>query len=262
LNAGIVAAAKHLRKGGSLDAAEGICTTDTFIKEYAVEVIVGNIPVRIGGIAKGSGMIAPNMATMLAFVTTDANLSHSLLNKTLQRATEISFNRITVDGDTSTNDMVLVLANGKADNALLKENSPAYTHFYKAFEHVLTVLSKLIVKDGEGATKFVEVTVKGALSRKEAEQAGRTICYSRRRCELGENSCRRRQVGDIFQSGQNGNLFRRPACPRQELQFFFLGRKSKRNSAAERNYDNRRLAWRQSFRDVMDMRSVERLYRY
>ena len=90
----------------------------------------------------------------------------------------MSFNRITVDGDMSTNDMVLVLANGKADNALLKEHSPAYTHFYKAFEHVLTVLSKLIVKDGEGATKFVEVTVKGALSRKEAEQAGRTICNS------------------------------------------------------------------------------------
>jgi glutamate N-acetyltransferase/amino-acid N-acetyltransferase len=178
LNAGIVAAAKHLRKGGSLDAAEGICTTDTFIKEYAVEVIIGKVPVRIGGIAKGSGMIAPNMATMLAFVTTDANLSHSLLNKTLQRATEMSFNRITVDGDTSTNDMVLVLANGKADNALLKENSPAYTHFYKAFEHVLTVLSKLIVKDGEGATKFIEVTVKGSQSRKQAEQAGRTICNS------------------------------------------------------------------------------------
>jgi len=178
VNAGIVAAAKRLRKEGHLDAAEGICTTDTFVKEYAVEVNIGRVPVRIGGVAKGSGMIAPNMATMLAFVTTDANLSHSLLNKTLQRATEMSFNRITVDGDTSTNDMVLVLANGKAGNVSLKENSPAYTHFYKAFEHVLTVLSKLIVKDGEGATKLIEVTVKGSQSKKEAEQAGRTICNS------------------------------------------------------------------------------------
>ena len=107
IKAGIVAAARHLRKGGNRDAAEGICTTDTFIKEYAVEVIIGNVPVRIGGTAKGSGMIAPNMATMLAFVSTDANISHPLLKKTLQRATEVSFNRITVDGDTSTNDMVL-----------------------------------------------------------------------------------------------------------------------------------------------------------
>lgn len=178
LSAGIVAASKHLRKEGNRNAAEGICTTDTFIKEYAVEVSIGNVPVRIGGVAKGSGMIAPNMATMLAFLTTDANISHPLLKKTLQHATEMSFNRITVDGDTSTNDMVLVLANGKSGNASLQENSPAYTEFYQAFEHVLTVLSKLIVKDGEGATKFVEVTVKGSSSKKEAEAAGRTICNS------------------------------------------------------------------------------------
>ena len=178
IKTGIIAAAKHLRKGGNLDAAEGICTTDTFIKEYAVEVIIGNVPVRIGGTAKGSGMIAPNMATMLAFVSTDANISHPLLKKTLLRATDMSFNRITVDGDTSTNDMVLVLANKKAANAPLEENSPSYKLFYKAFEHVLAVLSKMIVKDGEGATKFVEVTVKGAVSKKEAEAAGRTICNS------------------------------------------------------------------------------------
>ena len=178
MNAGIVAASEHLRKEGNGDAAEGICTTDTFIKEYAVELKIGKAPVRIGGIAKGSGMIAPNMATMLAFVTTDANISHSLLKKTLRLATETSFNRIIVDGDTSTNDMVLVLANRKADNALLEENSPAYTRFYKAFEHVLAVLSKLIVKDGEGATKFIELTVRGAQSKKDAEQAGRTVCNS------------------------------------------------------------------------------------
>jgi glutamate N-acetyltransferase / amino-acid N-acetyltransferase len=178
MNAGIAAAAKHVRKDGNLDAAEGICTTDTFIKEYAVEVIIEDVPVRVGGIAKGSGMIAPNMATMLAFVTTDANISHSLLKKTLERATEMSFNRITVDGDTSTNDMVLVLANKKAGNALLEEHSPSYQLFYKTFEHVLVVLSKMIVKDCEGATKFVEITVRGARTKKEAKAAGQTICNS------------------------------------------------------------------------------------
>ncbi len=178
MNLGIVAASKHLRKAGNVDAAEGICTTDTFVKEFAVEAKIGNVPVRIGGVAKGSGMIAPNMATMLAFVTTDANISHSLLKKTLQRATEVSFNRITVDGDTSTNDMVLVLANKKAGNESLKDHTSAYTLFYKAFEHVLVALSKMIVKDGEGATKLIEVTVKGAQSKKEAEAAGRTICNS------------------------------------------------------------------------------------
>jgi len=178
VNEGIIAASKQLRKEGNTDAAEGICTTDTFIKEYAVEVKIAGMPVRIGGMAKGSGMIAPNMATMLAFVTTDADISHSLLKKTLQRAAATSFNRITVDGDTSTNDMVLVLANKKAANNELSENSPSYVLFYRAFEHVLVVLSKMIVTDGEGATKFVEVNVQGAQSTKEAESAGRTICNS------------------------------------------------------------------------------------
>lgn len=175
---GIAAAAKQLHAEGNTDAAEAIGTTDTFIKEIAVEVSIGNVPVRIGGMAKGSGMIAPNMATMLAFVTTDAKISHSLLAKTLSRATKMSFNRITVDGDTSTNDMVLALANGRANNAFLKEGSSSYETFYRAFEHVLTILSKMIVKDGEGATKFIEVIVKGAQSEKEAESAGLTICNS------------------------------------------------------------------------------------
>ncbi|HTR81166.1 MAG TPA: bifunctional glutamate N-acetyltransferase/amino-acid acetyltransferase ArgJ [Bacteroidota bacterium] len=175
---GISLATAELSTTGNNAAAEGICTTDTFAKEIAVEVSIGGVPVRIGGIAKGSGMIMPNMATMLAFVTTDAKISHSLLTKTLRRATDRSFNRITVDGDTSTNDMVLALANGKADNPLLKENSSAYSSFYTAFEYVLTVLSKMIVQDGEGATKFVEVVVNGARTEQDAEAAGRTICNS------------------------------------------------------------------------------------
>ena len=178
LTAGIGEATQNLRIDGNKDAAEGICTTDTFIKEYAVEIEIGDVPVKIGGIAKGSGMIAPNMATMLAFITTDVNISHDLLARTLKRAADLSFNRITVDGDTSTNDMVLVLANGMAGNRTLKEGTADYALFFDAFVHVLTVLSKMIVKDGEGATKFVEVTVKGSPSRKAAEQACRTICNS------------------------------------------------------------------------------------
>ncbi|MDD8019008.1 MAG: bifunctional glutamate N-acetyltransferase/amino-acid acetyltransferase ArgJ, partial [Bacteroidota bacterium] len=175
---GIYDAAKFLSKDGNDDAAEGICTTDTFQKEFAVEFEIGGVPVRIGGIAKGSGMIAPNMATMLAFVTTDAKISYSLLRKSFKQANDKSFNRITVDGDTSTNDMALILANGKAENKEIKEGTSEYKIFYAALEHVVIVLSKLIVKDGEGATKFVEITVSGAKSMAEAEVACRTICNS------------------------------------------------------------------------------------
>ncbi len=175
---GIYDAAKILSKDGNDDAAEGICTTDTFPKEFAVEFEIGGVPVRIGGIAKGSGMIAPNMATMLAFITTDAKISYSLLRKSFKQAVDKSFNRITVDGDTSTNDMALILANGKAENKDIKEGTSEYKLFYSALEHVLIVLSKLIVKDGEGATKFVEITVTGAKSTADAEVACRTICNS------------------------------------------------------------------------------------
>ena len=178
LTLGIYDAAKILNKDGNDDAAEGICTTDTFPKEFAVEIEIGGVPVRIGGIAKGSGMIAPNMATMLAFITTDVKISYSLLRKMFKQANDRSFNRITVDGDTSTNDMALILANGKAENREIKEGTSDYKLFYSAMEHVLIVLSKMIVKDGEGATKFVEVTVTGAKSVADAEVACRTICNS------------------------------------------------------------------------------------
>jgi glutamate N-acetyltransferase / amino-acid N-acetyltransferase len=175
---GVWACAKALNRKGGADAAEGICTTDTFMKEYAVEIMLGGTPVRIGGMAKGSGMIAPNMATMLAFVTTDAALPHGLLKKTLASVCDLSFNRITVDGDTSTNDMAIVLANGASGAASLTEHSADYKKFYAALKHVFIVLSKLIVKDGEGATKFIEVTVKGAGSHADADAACRTICNS------------------------------------------------------------------------------------
>ncbi|MFA5832672.1 MAG: bifunctional glutamate N-acetyltransferase/amino-acid acetyltransferase ArgJ [Bacteroidota bacterium] len=175
---GIYDAVKHLRTDGNSDAAEAICTTDTFPKEYAVEFEIGGVPVRIGGMAKGSGMIAPNMATMLAFVTTDAKISYNALKHAFAKANDMSFNRITVDGDTSTNDMSLILANGKAENTEIKEGTAGFKKFYIALEHVLIHLSKLIVKDGEGATKFVEITVTGAPSKADAEVACRTICNS------------------------------------------------------------------------------------
>ncbi len=175
---GIRDAAKALSRDGNYAAAEGICTTDTFPKEYAVEIEIGGVPVRIGGMAKGSGMIAPNMATMLAFITTDAKFSHTLLKKSFKCANDMSFNRITVDGDTSTNDMSIILSNGKAKNKQLTEGTADYKKFYTALEHVLIVLSKMVVKDGEGATKFVEMTVTGARSKSDAEIACRTICNS------------------------------------------------------------------------------------
>ncbi len=175
---GIFDAASRLSRDGNDDAAEGICTTDTFPKTCAVEFEIGGVPVRIGGIAKGSGMIAPNMATMLAFITTDVKISRPLLKKIFLQANDLSFNRITVDGDTSTNDMSIILANGKAGNREITEGSTDAKKFAAALEHVLVRLSKMIVKDGEGATKFVEVTVTGARSQKDAEAACRTICNS------------------------------------------------------------------------------------
>ena len=163
--------AGKLSKDGNADTAEAIMTTDTFPKEAAVRFTLGGRTVTIGGVAKGSGMIAPNMATMLAFVTTDIALDQALLAKALQGANNRSFNRITVDGDMSTNDMVLVLANGMARNAPITDNSEEYQLFAAALEYVLIKLAKMIAKDGEGATKLIEIMVKGAKSEEEAAQA-------------------------------------------------------------------------------------------
>lgn len=160
-------------------AAEGIMTTDTFSKELSVRVILDGVEVTIGGMAKGSGMIAPNMATMLAFITTDANITSELLNYSLRRAADRSFNRITVDGDTSTNDMVLILANGMAGNKEINDPTTiSYQSFYDALEYLLVRLSKMIVLDGEGATKFVEIEVTGAATEEAAVRAARAIANS------------------------------------------------------------------------------------
>jgi glutamate N-acetyltransferase/amino-acid N-acetyltransferase len=176
---GIRTAAAVLSPRGGASAAEAITTTDTFVKEYALEFDCNGVRVTMGGMAKGSGMIAPNMATMLAFVTTDAAVSPLVLHSALSRAADRSFNRISVDGDTSTNDMVAVLANGASGALPLNEAAgPAYETFYGALEHMLVALSKMIVKDGEGATKFIEINVTGAADELSAVKAARAIANS------------------------------------------------------------------------------------
>ena len=144
------------------DAAEAIMTTDTFPKQVAVELTLDGKTARLGAIAKGSGMIAPNMATMLCFITTDAAIEHAVLQEMLRRVCWYTFNSITVDGDTSTNDMTLALANGLAGNAVINNLESADARaFEKALFSVCLHLAKEIARDGEGATKLVEVTVQG-----------------------------------------------------------------------------------------------------
>jgi glutamate N-acetyltransferase/amino-acid N-acetyltransferase len=176
---GIQSAAPLISRKGHRDAAEAIMTTDTFVKEAATRIKLDGVDVTIGGMAKGSGMIAPNMATMLAFVTTDARVSPGIMQEALRLAADRSFNRISVDGDMSTNDMVLLLANGAAGGPEISSTSdPSYAPFSEALEYVLTRLSKMIVVDGEGATKFVEVRVVEAATEQVAAQAARAIANS------------------------------------------------------------------------------------
>ncbi len=185
----IVKAVPSLIKGlsdkGSKNAASGIMTTDHAIKESAVEFLIGNKRIRIGAIAKGAGMIHPEMslgasrhATMLCFVTTDAVIAPSALRQALDSATQKSFNMITIDGDMSTNDMALVLANGMAQNKKITAKSKEFLIFSNALLSVLLTLAKLMVKDAEGATKFVEVSVLGAKNEKDARIAARKVASS------------------------------------------------------------------------------------
>jgi len=160
--AGIEAAVPKLHGETCDDAAQAIMTTDTFLKQVALEFTLSGKTVRLGAIAKGSGMIAPNMATMLGFLTTDAAIEQPVLHEMLKRVCWYTFNSITVDGDTSTNDMVLVLANGLAGNAPIDSlESADAREFEKALFSVCLFLAKEIARDGEGATKLVEVTVQG-----------------------------------------------------------------------------------------------------
>ena len=168
VESGIRAAVEQLQADGGLQAAEAIMTTDTTVKSAAYQVEIGGQTVTVGGIAKGSGMIHPNMATMLAFITTDCAIAPPLLQQALKRTVDRSYNLITVDGDTSTNDMVVVLANGAAGNQLISEENDDYRRFLLALQRVNTELSQKIVRDGEGATKFLEVTVQHAATVEDA----------------------------------------------------------------------------------------------
>ena len=169
---------RSLSKDGSCDAAEGIMTTDVKRKEIAVSFTVGGKECRIGGIAKGSGMIHPNMATMLVFITTDCNISPALLSKALSTDIQSTFNMISVDGDTSTNDMVALLANGMAGNAEITEEGEDFDVFMKALNTVNVYLCRSIAADGEGATKLIECAVSGALDEKNAKIIAKSIVCS------------------------------------------------------------------------------------
>ncbi len=170
--------ASLLSRDGSGDAASAIMTTDTKKKEIAVSFELGGKEVRLGGIAKGSGMIHPNMGTMLCFLTTDCAISPDVLQDALYEVTKVTFNRVSVDGDTSTNDTCCILASGAAENPLIDWKSEDYDVFYGALKFVCTELAKKIAGDGEGATKLVSCTVSGSRSDEAAEKLAMEVIRS------------------------------------------------------------------------------------
>ena len=178
LEAGIKAAAAELSEDGSKNAGNAIITTDTYSKACSCEVEIGGKAVRFGAIAKGSGMIQPNMATMLCYITTDANISSQLMQKALSDIVEVSFNMISVDGDMSTNDTVLVLANGASGAAEITDGSPEYEKFYATLKEICQELSKRIAADGEGATKFLTINVSGTKNFEDAKTVAMSIAKS------------------------------------------------------------------------------------
>jgi glutamate N-acetyltransferase/amino-acid N-acetyltransferase len=179
IEAGMEQLVAGLSRTGNIDAREAIMTTDTVKKEVAVQFELGGVMVSIGAMAKGSGMIHPNMATMLSFITTDCAISPAMLQKALSASVEKTYNRVSVDGDTSTNDMVVVLANGMAGNAPIEAEGPDFRTFYEALTWLNTQLARMIAKDGEGATKLIECTVEEAADEVKAlELAKGVICSS------------------------------------------------------------------------------------
>ena len=163
---------------GTDDAAEAIMTTDTRKKIIAVEFEIGGRPVRVAGVAKGSGMINPNMATMLAFITTDAAIDPELLHEALSESVKKTFNRVSVDGDTSTNDMCAVMASGLAGNGPIDRKDDAYRAFAEALTHVNTYLAKSVARDGEGATRLVSCRVFRSRSEESAEKLAKAVISS------------------------------------------------------------------------------------
>ncbi|HZK18889.1 MAG TPA: bifunctional glutamate N-acetyltransferase/amino-acid acetyltransferase ArgJ, partial [Clostridia bacterium] len=175
---GIKQSADKLRPDGGLAAAEAIMTTDTVAKEYNLSYKYRGETITVGGMAKGSGMIHPDMATMLGFITTDAAISAPLLDKALRHAADCTFNMISIDGDTSTNDMVLALANGAAGKDEITSEDEGYHNFVKALVKVCRELAVQVARDGEGATKLLEVRVVNAPTEKDARIAARAVASS------------------------------------------------------------------------------------
>ncbi len=178
MSAGVLAAVQRLSAEGGHAAAQAIMTTDTRPKEVAVSLTIGGRTVHIGGMCKGAGMIHPNMATMLCAIVTDALVAPGTLQTALIAGIEQSFNMMTVDGDTSTNDTVLLLANGVAGNPEIQEGTAAYEEFLQGLTYVATELAKKIAADGEGASKFVEITVQRARTFAEAKTVAMAIAHS------------------------------------------------------------------------------------
>lgn len=175
---GIAKAAEQLNPEGGSEAAQAIMTTDLLPKEKAVQIEIAGSTVTIGGMAKGSGMIHPNMATMLAFITTDAVIEPQTLQVAIKEAVDATFNMITVDGDTSTNDMLAVLASGAADHPSIELHSGEYHIFVAGLKEVCGTLAQAVARDGEGATTLLEVVVKNAPTLQDARLAARTVTAS------------------------------------------------------------------------------------
>lgn len=175
---GLKEAISKLSTSGGTEAAEAILTTDTKKKEIAINFKLNGEEVRIGGMAKGSGMIHPNMATMLGFITSDISIKGELLQEALKQVVEKTFNMVSIDGDTSTNDMVLLMANGFAGNKLIDKKDVDYYKFLSALQHVAEYLAKCIAKDGEGATKMIEVEAQNAVSFGNAKKVAKAVINS------------------------------------------------------------------------------------
>lgn len=188
---------------GAVDFQTAILTTDLVMKKTCYETIVDGRVVTVAGAAKGSGMIHPNMATMLAFITTDANIPSDVLQDALRSITNVSFNQITVDGETSTNDMVIVMASGLAGNEPLSPQHPDWANFYEALRQTCEHLAKQIARDGEGATKLIEARVKGARTDEEAKWAAKHIVGSNlvKTAVYGADANWGRIIGAIGHSG-------------------------------------------------------------
>jgi glutamate N-acetyltransferase/amino-acid N-acetyltransferase len=175
---GIKKACESVSRDGGHDAAEATMTTDTFAKEVAVEIEIDGKTVTIAGMAKGSGMIHPNMATMLATIVTDINITKAMLEKAFKGSVGDSYNMISVDGDTSTNDMATVMANGLAGNKIIEDENEDFKKFKEALDYLNKELAKLITIDGEGATKLLEVDIINAVDVKSAKLAAKTVINS------------------------------------------------------------------------------------